>query len=107
MQHGLVKGACLILGLAHHHDGDDIVVTTGWEAMLEGLGFTYQNNAPSQIIDASKHFSSKIEKFRRSAQIIAEERSRKKALLTNSSSHLHSDISFFRCICDQSLHSTE
>ena len=80
MQHGLVKGACLILGLAHHHDGDDIVVTTGWEAMLEGLGFTYQNDAPSQIIDASKHFRSKIEKFRRSAQIIAEERARKKTL---------------------------
>lgn len=80
MQHGLVKGAALILGLAHHHDGDDLVITTGWEALLEGLGFTYNNQTPVQIVDASKHFNSKIAKFRESFSILEEERIRKKEL---------------------------
>ena len=34
------KGAMMLLGLPHHHDGDDIIVTAGWESMLEGLGFS-------------------------------------------------------------------
>ena len=38
--HGLVKGSALMLGLAHYHDGDDLVITEGWEAMLDGLGFS-------------------------------------------------------------------
>ena len=77
MQHGLVKGSALILGLAHHHEGDDLVITTGWEALLEGLGFTYNNQTPVQIVDASKHFNSKISKFRESFSILEEERSGK------------------------------
>ena len=32
MQHGLLKGALLLLGVSHHHDGDDIVATCGWQA---------------------------------------------------------------------------
>ncbi len=79
-QHGLVKGSALILGLAHHHDGDDLVITTGWEALLEGLGFTYNNEKPIPVVDASKHFNSKIEKFREAFSILEEERIRKKEL---------------------------
>jgi DNA polymerase II large subunit len=38
-QHGLVKSALLVLGINHHHDGDDILITHGWQPLLEGLGF--------------------------------------------------------------------
>ncbi|MEK9696949.1 MAG: hypothetical protein VW270_14400, partial [Candidatus Poseidoniales archaeon] len=38
--HGFAKTSMLILGLEHHHDGDDLLLTHGWEALLEGLGFT-------------------------------------------------------------------
>ena len=48
--------------------------------MLEGLGFTYNNQTPVQIVDASKHFNSKISKFRESFSILEEERIRKKEL---------------------------
>jgi hypothetical protein len=40
IQHGLAKGSALILGLAHHHDGDDLIITSGWPAVLEAFGFS-------------------------------------------------------------------
>ena len=51
MQHGLVKGALLLLGVSHHHDGDDIVATCGWQAMINGLGYTVQKNSLHQRVD--------------------------------------------------------
>ena len=45
-QHGLVKGAMMLLGLPHHHEGDDLVVSAGWEALLEGLGFSFDGDRP-------------------------------------------------------------
>ena len=30
-QHGLVKAALMTLGLPHHHEGDDLVVSAGWK----------------------------------------------------------------------------
>ena len=38
MQHGLLKGALLLLGVSHHHDGDDVVATCGWQAMIRRIG---------------------------------------------------------------------
>ena len=75
--HGLVKGSALMLGLAHHHEGDDLVITEGWEAMLDGLGFTIKGKAPMRIEDAEAVFKSRITELRNAATILEEEQKRK------------------------------
>ena len=37
--HGVLKAAVMTLGCSHHHEGDDLVIDCGWEALLDGLGF--------------------------------------------------------------------
>ena len=49
MQHGLSK-ALLLLGVSHHHDGDDIVATCGWESMVNALGYTVRNGNLHQML---------------------------------------------------------
>ena len=51
MQHGLLKGALLLLGVSHHHDGDDIVTTCGWQAMISGPSYTVRNKQLHQRVD--------------------------------------------------------
>ncbi|MDA0715008.1 MAG: hypothetical protein O3A74_00395 [archaeon] len=43
--HGFVKASLLTLGLEHHHDGEDIVLTRGWEPLLDGLGFSVKGQS--------------------------------------------------------------
>ena len=76
MQHGLVKASALILGLAHYHDGDDIVITSGWPAMLEAFGFAVDDNQLIMITDSKKLFENYILKLRRSAEILDAEQNR-------------------------------
>ncbi|MEC8789393.1 MAG: hypothetical protein VXX17_04960, partial [Candidatus Thermoplasmatota archaeon] len=78
--HGLVKGSALMLGLAHHHDGDDLVITEGWEALLDGLGYSLKGNAPMKIEDADTVFSDRISELRSAAVTLSKERSRKRDL---------------------------
>ena len=78
--HGLIKGSALMLGLAHHHDGDDLVITEGWEALLDGLGYTLNGNAPMKIEDAETVFKDRIDELRSAAVTLSEERSRKREL---------------------------
>ena len=78
--HGLVKGSALMLGLAHHHDGDDLVITEGWEALLDGLGYSLKGNAPMKIEDANTVFSDRISELRSAAVTLSEERRRKREL---------------------------
>ena len=78
--HGLVKGSALMLGLAHHHDGDDLVITSGWQAMLDGLGFSIKGKAPMRIEDAEQVFKNRIEELRNAEIILAKERARKSEL---------------------------
>ena len=78
--HGLVKGSALMLGLAHHHDGDDLVITEGWEAMLDGLGYSLNGNAPMKIEDAASIFDDRIKELRLAAMTLSEERLRKTEL---------------------------
>ena len=75
--HGLVKGSALMLGLTHHHDNDDLVITEGWQAMLDGLGFSYKSKAPVRIEDAMTIFKDRIQSLRETELILAEERKRK------------------------------
>ncbi|MGB0488779.1 MAG: hypothetical protein ACPGMU_06100, partial [Candidatus Poseidoniaceae archaeon] len=78
--HGLIKGSALMLGLAHHHDGNDLVITGGWEALLDGLGYSLKGNAPMKIEDADTVFSERISELRSAAVTLSEERNRKTEL---------------------------
>ena len=79
-QHGLVKGAMMLLGLPHHHDGDDIIVTAGWESMLEGLGFSSDGEAPLRRKNAQQVTVERLGSLRRAKTILDEERARKDVL---------------------------
>ncbi len=79
-QHGLVKGGMMLLGLPHFHDGDDIVVTAGWESMLEGLGFSSDGAAPLRTKNAQQVTAERIETLRQAKVVLEEERSRKDIL---------------------------
>ena len=64
MQHGLLKGALLLLGVSHHHDGDDIVATCGWQAMISGLGYTVRNKQLHQRVDMKSLVDQRIVELR-------------------------------------------
>tara|TARA_Y100000766_G_scaffold111811_1_gene95757 strand:- start:4986 stop:9107 length:4122 start_codon:yes stop_codon:yes gene_type:complete len=76
VQHGLAKGAAMILGLRHHHDGDDLIITSGWPAMLEAFGFSYEDEKPLRIADAKTRFDERIAQLRECQITLSEERAR-------------------------------
>lgn len=75
-QHGLVKGGMMLLGLRHHHDGDDLVVTAGWEAMCEALGFVVDGQALVQTKDLAKAAEDRMNQLKNAKIILDEERER-------------------------------
>ena len=79
-QHGLAKGAMMLLGLPHHHDGDDIVVSSGWESLLEALGFSSEGTAPLRQKNALKVVEDRLASLRKAKTVLDEERSRKSEL---------------------------
>ncbi|NCG00296.1 MAG: hypothetical protein GWP25_00700 [Euryarchaeota archaeon] len=80
IQHGLAKGAAMILGLRHHHDGEDLVITTGWPALLEGFGYSFEDEKPLRIVDAKTRFEERIHQLRQSQITLTEERERLEVL---------------------------
>ncbi|MED5319526.1 MAG: hypothetical protein VX518_02975, partial [Candidatus Thermoplasmatota archaeon] len=79
-QHGLVKAALMTLGLPHHHEGDDLVVSAGWEALLEGLGFSFEGDRPVRTKQAQHVVAERIHSLRQAKRVLDEERARKGAL---------------------------
>ena len=79
-QHGLVKGAMMLLGLPHHHEGDDLVVSAGWEALLEGLGFSFEGDRPLRTKNAQHVAAERIHALRQAKEVLDEERARKGVL---------------------------
>ena len=79
-QHGLAKASLMVLGLAHHHDGDDIVVTSGWESLLEALGFNSEGDAPLRQKNARSVALERIDALREAKRVLDEERARKSVL---------------------------
>ena len=82
VQHGIAKGTAMILGLAHHHDGDDLIITTGWPAVLEGFGYSFEGESPLRIADARSRFEARIETLRQAHITLKEERKRQAELRT-------------------------
>ena len=78
--HGLVKAFSMMLGLSHHHDGIDLVITSGWEAMLEGLGFDAKGGEVIRIVDAKVHLDARCEQLRQAHSVITQEEKRRHAL---------------------------
>ncbi len=78
--HGLVKGTALMLGLTHHHEGEDLVITDGWQALLDGLGFAPKGNEPIRIENAEAVFSQRINALRAAKAVLDEELKRAKEL---------------------------
>ena len=76
VQHGMAKGMAMILGLAHHHDGEDLVITSGWPAVLEGFGFSFEGAQPLRIVDARARFEARIEELKHAHLVLSEERKR-------------------------------
>ena len=76
VQHGMAKGMAMILGLAHHHDGEDLVITSGWPAVLEGFGFSFEGEKPLRIVDARARFDARIEELKQAHVVLTEERKR-------------------------------
>ena len=80
IQHGMAKGMAMILGLAHHHDGEDLVITSGWPAVLEGFGFSFEGDTPLRIVDARARFDARIEELKQAHIVLTEERKRLEGL---------------------------
>ena len=78
--HGMAKAAMMLLGLPHVHDGDDLVVTAGWEAMLEGFGFTFEGDSPVRVRHAAKMAADRMKALREAKAVLDEERQRKREL---------------------------
>ena len=76
-QHGIAKGSALILGLAHHHDGDDLIITSGWSALLEALGFTVDDDDDIiMVVDSKKLFEDRIAKLKVAQKVLVKEENR-------------------------------
>ena len=76
IQHGFAKASAMILGLRHHHDGEDLVITSGWPAMLEAFGFGDGGESPLRIVDAGSKFNTRIKQLRDAHATLSEERAR-------------------------------
>ena len=80
MQHGLVKGALLLLGVSHHHDGEDIVATCGWQAMVNALGYSVRTNGLHQNVDLKALVEQRIIDLRNCNTVLQNEATRLGAL---------------------------
>ncbi|DAC50184.1 MAG TPA: hypothetical protein D7H97_04075 [Candidatus Poseidoniales archaeon] len=61
--HGLIKSTVMLLGIPHHHAGDDIILTSAWQGMLEGLGLCIKDDKVVERIDFKPHFDDRIERL--------------------------------------------
>lgn len=76
MQHGLLKGALLLLGVSHHHDGDDVVATCGWQAMIHGLGYSVKDGRLHQNVDLKSLVEQRIVELRNCNTVLRNESTR-------------------------------
>ena len=71
----------MLLGIKHHHnDQNQLIITSGWESLLEGLGFEFEqevNSKPKPDLDMNGTLSKKISDLLEAKDIIAKENVRK------------------------------
>ena len=76
LQHGMLKTSMMLLGLPHHHDGDDIIVTSSWEGMLDGLGLKVQNEKITKRVEMLPHFEDRLQRLEGALKILKVESER-------------------------------
>ncbi|MDP6899592.1 MAG: hypothetical protein QGF94_02010 [Candidatus Thalassarchaeaceae archaeon] len=87
-EHGIIKSSLMILGVAHIHDGDDILITHGWEPLLEGLGLEFEDHEASdrpvrQRADAKEHVQVRLAGLASALTVVREESARRTTLSEN------------------------
>ena len=60
-----MKSALMLLGCTHHHDGADLLVTEGWEALLNGLGMVLEGRRPLLVRDPRPLVTDRLDRSRR------------------------------------------
>jgi hypothetical protein len=89
IQHGFPKAAMMLLGLPHVQEGDDLVVLSGWEALLEAFGFGAEGEEPLRKKDAKKVVNDRIATLRDAKELLDEERERLSILENERPSESH------------------
>ncbi len=78
--HGIVKSSLMTLGIEHIHDGQDIIAISGWEALLEGLGYSTEElgklEKPRKILDVKEHYFERVKRLKQAYQLISQEKER-------------------------------
>ena len=80
-EHGLVKSALMVLGISHLHEGDDLIITHGWQALLEGLGLAVDDAdvegvQPKIRVDATAHVEARLARIAEALTTVGVERER-------------------------------
>ena len=78
--HGILKSALMTLGVEHHHDGDDIVIPTHWEGLIEGLGLERRGNTFGVTNEAGPHIDDRVSKIRAATDVIVQDADRREEL---------------------------
>jgi hypothetical protein len=74
--HGILKSALMTLGIEHQHEGDDIVISSNWEGLVEGLGLEVHNGAVRITVKAGPHIDDRVSRIRKATDIMAQEDAR-------------------------------
>ena len=77
---GVIKSSLMTLGIEHYHKNGDIIITTCWEALLEGLGFEVYEDKIRTSVDSELHITDRVEKIIHSMDIIDRETDRMRRL---------------------------
>ena len=70
----------MLLGLKHHHNENKLIITSGWESLLEGLRFEFVQEIGSKPLpnsDINDALISKIDDLLKAKRIISKEEVRK------------------------------
>ncbi len=74
--HGVIKSSCMLLGLEHHHDGDDLVLTRGWEGVVDGLGLRIKDEKIISKSDLLSQMGDRVERLSNALKVLSAERIR-------------------------------
>ena len=75
-----MKSALMTLGVEHHHDGEDVVIPTHWEGLVEGLGLERHGNAFRVANEAGPHIDDRVSRIREATEVIAQDVGRREEL---------------------------
>jgi len=75
--HGVIKSSVMLLGIPHHHAGDDIILTSAWQGMLEGFGLSIKDNKVVKESNFTPHIEDRLERLNNAIEIIEVEEKRR------------------------------